>query len=400
MASYKTVSYGSSDKESVTELQKKLNENGANLDVDGVFGSQTQAALKKYQTDNGLTVDGIAGEQTWSKLNAAPAVPEATQPAQKTNVEQAKELLDQVTGAKPKDYSSQWTEQLDQLTQQNLNRQPFSYDINGDVLLQQAQDRYLQQGKMSMLDTMGEAAGLTGGYGSSYAQQVGQQTYQGYLQGINDMIPEYYDRAKAAYDQEGQELKDRLSLVAGLEAQDYERHQAEQDAWMAERDYLTGRYDSERAFEYQQEQDKIAQDQWERQFAASQRSSGGSGVYKTGDTYTSVPQSLIDKMHEAAVLGDQDELVLLAKQLGYSNYDPNVVYSILSGYGLDDMANDILYDANTGMMGTKDFNNLSGEVRTLAFRGNRQGAEKLIVENADNLTDEQLEILYKALDNI
>jgi hypothetical protein len=32
---------------------------------------------------------------------------------------------------------------------------------------------------MAMMDTMGKAAGLTGGYGSPYAQQVGQQAYQG-----------------------------------------------------------------------------------------------------------------------------------------------------------------------------------------------------------------------------
>lgn len=310
MASYNTISYGSRGDE-VLDLQKKLNAAGYTVDEDGIFGNQTQTALEKYQTDKKLTVDGIAGQQTWDSFGSTEAAPEVPEvPAEKTGSEKAQEILDQLTATKPGPFQSQWTEQVGSLTDQVLNEKPFTYDINGDVLLQQAQDRYLQQGKMAMLDTMGEAAALTGGYGNTYGQQVGQQTYQGYLQGINDMIPEFYDRAKAAHDQESADLRDRLSLAAGMEAQDYERHQAEQDAWMAEREYLTGRYDTERGFEYQKEQDKIAQDQWERQFAASQKSSsGGGGSYRSsGSAYDDVPQSLINSLNDAYVNGDQEAL--------------------------------------------------------------------------------------------
>ena len=36
--------------------------------VDGDFGADTQAAVKKYQKDKGLTVDGWVGPKTWAKL--------------------------------------------------------------------------------------------------------------------------------------------------------------------------------------------------------------------------------------------------------------------------------------------------------------------------------------------
>ena len=47
----------------------------------------------------------------------------------------------------------------------------------------------MQQGKQAMQDTMGQAAALTGGYGSTYGQAVGQQQYDAYLQNLNDEVP-------------------------------------------------------------------------------------------------------------------------------------------------------------------------------------------------------------------
>ena len=124
-------------------------------------------------------------------------------------------------------YQSKWKSQLDDVTDKILNREKFSHNLNGDAFYNQYKDRFVQQGKMAMMDTMGQAAALTGGYGSSYAQQVGQQAYQGYLQGMNDMIPELYQLALDSYDREGAALTDKYNLLAELDAQDYSRHQAQ-----------------------------------------------------------------------------------------------------------------------------------------------------------------------------
>jgi N-acetylmuramoyl-L-alanine amidase len=60
--------YGSSGQE-VRQIQEKLKRWGYyNGNIDGIYGSQTTAAVKAFQKKNGLSVDGIAGSQTLSAM--------------------------------------------------------------------------------------------------------------------------------------------------------------------------------------------------------------------------------------------------------------------------------------------------------------------------------------------
>ena len=53
----------------VKALQILLNGFGYNCgEVDGDFGSKTEAAVKKFQKAKGLTQDGVVGKNTWGKL--------------------------------------------------------------------------------------------------------------------------------------------------------------------------------------------------------------------------------------------------------------------------------------------------------------------------------------------
>ena len=56
--------YGSRGSE-VTQIQTKLKRWGYyNGNIDGIYGSQTQEAVRYFQRKNGLKVDGIAGPET------------------------------------------------------------------------------------------------------------------------------------------------------------------------------------------------------------------------------------------------------------------------------------------------------------------------------------------------
>lgn len=154
-------------------------------------------------------------------------------------------------GAKPAAWDREKNEAPVQLALDAYkNRGKFSYDINTDALYNQYKDQYVNQGKQAMMDVMGQASAMTGGYGNSYAQTVGQQTYQGYLQGLNDKVPELYQLALEKYNQEGADLLNAY----GLEKDKYDAGYGEwQDAmaqWNADRDYITGAVQNEQAYDY------------------------------------------------------------------------------------------------------------------------------------------------------
>ncbi len=56
--------------DAVRQLQQRLRTKGFYSGaIDGLFGSQTEAAVRQAQTVNDLTVDGIVGPATWRVLN-------------------------------------------------------------------------------------------------------------------------------------------------------------------------------------------------------------------------------------------------------------------------------------------------------------------------------------------
>ena len=182
---------------------------------------------------------------------------------------------------------SQWTggqygQQRDDALSKLLNREKFSYDVNGDALYQQYRDKYVQQGKQAMQDTMGQAAALTGGYGSTYGQAVGQQQYNAYLQKLGDVVPELYQLAMSRYQMEGDELEKQYAVAKDLYDTEYGQYRDTMLDWQGQRDYLSDRYDNERSydysrwsdgrdFDYQGYRDNVSDDQWQQEQAESKR---------------------------------------------------------------------------------------------------------------------------------
>lgn len=212
-------------------------------------------------------------------------------------VKQAKANLDAQIAQKPGAYQSQWQTQLNDTLQKIQNREKFNYNINADALYQSYKDKFVRQGQQAMQDTMGQAAALTGGYGSSYGQNAGQQAYNAHLQNLGDVVPELYDIARSRYDQEGADLMNMYGILGDNEARDYGRWQDQQSAWQSERDYLAGLYDSERAFDYGKYRDDVSDAQWAQQMALSRAKLNGND---DDGTASSVPKLTANKAAESA----------------------------------------------------------------------------------------------------
>lgn len=61
--------------EDVTYFQKKMNEKGYSLSVDGKYGKNCEAVCRQFQKARGLSVDGICGKNTWAKIDESAPVP-------------------------------------------------------------------------------------------------------------------------------------------------------------------------------------------------------------------------------------------------------------------------------------------------------------------------------------
>lgn len=200
-------------------------------------------------------------------------------------VKKWREQMEAQTGLKPAAYTSKYQDQLNSTMDSILNRKEFQYDVNNDALYNMYKDRYVNLGQKAMMDTMGQAAKLTGGYGNSNALMVGQQAYQNYLQGLTDKIPELQQLAYNRYNQQGQDLYNRYGLLNSQEQLDYNRWNDQYNQWQAERDYLANLYNTERGYDYGVFRDSVADAQWQAQFEEDLRryelsrskSSGGGG---------------------------------------------------------------------------------------------------------------------------
>ena len=216
------------------------NDKGAQYNAESGYYSKL---TDKNQTLSSYQGTYANGPQTAAPSGGKPGPAYAYDPGKNEDYQRARQALDQAYGTPPQ-YQSGFDAQLNAIYEKIMNREPFSYDLNGDVLYQQYRDQYARNGQLAMMDSMGMAAALTGGYGSSYGQGVGQQSYNQYLQGLNEVVPELYDRAYNRYQQEGQDLLNQYSLTGDLRDAEYQQYQNALNNYWQNVNYLSGRADT------------------------------------------------------------------------------------------------------------------------------------------------------------
>jgi len=170
-------------------------------------------------------------------------------------------------------YDASYDRALQDLFDEITGYEKFRYNTREDTLYQAYKQSYTDAGRLAMQDTMGQAAALTGGYGSSYSQTAGQQQYSAYLQKLNEVLPETYGMAYRQYWDEKDALQDRYAMTGQLAEEEYQKYQdllnayyQELDYWQEAADTAHDRYQyaDEQAYDREQDAYKKQQDAYDR----------------------------------------------------------------------------------------------------------------------------------------
>lgn len=88
-----------------------------------------------------------------------------------------------------------------------------------------------------MEDTAAQTAAMTGGYGSTYGATAAQQSYDRYLEGLNDVVPQLEQTAYGRYRDELGDLFDEMTALQQEESRLFGQYATERGFSQADRDF-------------------------------------------------------------------------------------------------------------------------------------------------------------------
>lgn len=221
---------------------------GAELPVEKpsyqLMGAQQPAAAQRASAQAAQTNGQRAAVQSSTPSTQSSGRQVGYDPGGNQAYQEALRRMQETEQTRP-EYQDSYSQQLKDLYDKIMGREKFQYDAANDPLYQQYRQMYVQRGRQAMADTMGQAAGLTGGYGSTYSQAAGQQQYDAYLQKLNEVVPELYAQARQAYNDEGDRMLQQYQLTGDLRDDEYSRYQDRLSNWWKDLSYQADRADTE-----------------------------------------------------------------------------------------------------------------------------------------------------------
>lgn len=216
--------------EDVKTLKQLLRGAGYLLSDDDLFDEDTYKAVSDYQRASGITPTGEIGASTWAKLagSIVKAIP------QNMNTSETVKYLE---ANRPAGFASDYAGRIDEVINQVLSREDFSYDPAEDGMYQKLRDETEYLGKRAMDDAIGAAAALSGGYDNSFAQTAGAHAYQDHLASFSDGMSDMYQLALSAYDVETDRLENEIKTLSEAEARAYDRYLNDVDAYQQALEY-------------------------------------------------------------------------------------------------------------------------------------------------------------------
>lgn len=299
-------------------------------------------------------------------------------------------------GQKQQRYTSRYDEKLNELVDQILNRDPFSYDAENDPLYRFYQDKYQRNGDKAMRDTLGAQAARTGGLSSSYAGSVAQQSYNDYMQGLNDIVPELYKLAYSMYKDDEDSQRANVEMLRALEQGDYAKFQDLLAQYNTDRSFNYGVFSDARNFGYQQQRDNIEDSRYNAEWAyklsnASKNKTSGSGSTGSRDAVYDY-----EGLFRAAQASGNPKS-WLAQKGNYTKYGFTSSSGLYADYQEWEANGGGLDESNLGKNGRPTFGDLRRSITQLVNQGNGSAAFDLYDKYFDDMSEKQRNELNQLL---
>ena len=155
----------------------------------------------------------------------------------------ARSELERFEQTKPADYQSKYKGQIDNVMGKLDDLGGYDYDPAADTAYQQYKSEYTQKAKLANQNAQASASALTGGYGSSYGTQAGQNAYTATMNNLDNVLNSLQDQSRSEYTAKRTGLESRLSGLQNAEQQDYQNYQKDMANWMDGLQYRQNEYD-------------------------------------------------------------------------------------------------------------------------------------------------------------
>ena len=173
------------------------------------------------------------------KYKVADSAPEYTE---SSDVAAAREALAKAESSTPAEYTSNYSDQIKDLTARILSDAKFSYDFNADPVYSVYREQAESDRRRAVSDAVSSAALMTGGYGNSYGVTAAEQASAKTMENLRNIIPSLLEAAYNRWYGERELEREKLRAVMDLESSDYGRYRDSVSDYQKNRDYAYGKY--------------------------------------------------------------------------------------------------------------------------------------------------------------
>ena len=139
-------------------------------------------------------------------------------------------------------YNNAYAQLQQDLLNNILNREDFSWTKEEDPLWGSYKKSYLREGERATANALGQASAASGGRPSSYAVTAATQAGDYYATQLNDIIPQLEQRAYERYLDDYQMMVNDLNQVNTQEQMDYQKYLTDLSQFNTDRDFAYGQY--------------------------------------------------------------------------------------------------------------------------------------------------------------